>query len=312
MRSDALSVVSKLAASPNNVFTRSQAAGHHLDRKKVRRLIADGVLHEPWPNVLIAATPGSAPTWRQRMTAATLKGTVGSHRSGGRLHQFDGLDRFDVTEVSCVGVAPRLPGAVVHRVARLDPCDVVTVDGVRCTNVARTLTDLGSVCGPTTVERALDDVLRRDTNVRWLRETAERLRRPGQSGPFILLDLLSAFERRGTVRGSWFEGLLERCLDHPDLAGLVVQYELRDGEGKHIARFDLAIPEAKLGIEAHSRSHHFSAELEASDEHRDQAAAEVGWDVMYLGYTSLQSPSSVRDRVLKRVRMRRTQLGGCD
>src|SRR5690606_6644925 len=39
--------------------------------------------------------------------------------------------------------------------------------------------------------------------------------------------------------------------------------------------FDLAVPSAQLGIEGHSRRHHFGADGEASDEHRDNAAGRL-------------------------------------
>ena len=104
--------------------------------------------------------------------------------------------------------------------------------------------------------------------------------------------------------------MVELCLVHPELDGLVIQYELRNAEGGHVATFDLAVPDAMLGIEAHSREHHFGAENEASDEHRDNAAGVEAWDVMYLGYESVQSPSAVRDLVVARVRARRRLIGG--
>jgi hypothetical protein len=267
------------------------------------------MLHEPWPGVLIALPPGGVPTWLQLLTAATLRGGVASHLSAARLHGLDGCENAPALAVSTAVQVPRMDGVVRHRVAALDRCDQVTIGGVRCTGRARTLVDLGSTSDPVVLERAFDDAIRKGTNPRWLRATAERLRRPGQSGPLRLLWLIDRFEERGTVRGSWFEYLVEACLGHPELALLEQQHELRDDDGRLVARFDLALPDAKLGIEAHSKLHHYGAELEAGDEHRDHRASLLGWDVMYLGYASVQSPTTVRGMVLDRARVRRELLG---
>jgi hypothetical protein len=119
-----------------------------------------------------------------------------------------------------------------------------------------------------------------------------------------------ALERGGRVRDSWFEKLLELCLDDPMIGHFERQYELRDDDGRHVARFDLAVPDVKLGIEAHSREHHFGEEA------RRPATSTVtrrppssGWDVAYLGYSSLESPASVARRIARRVEVRRAQLG---
>lgn len=310
MRNDALRVVSMLAASSNNVFTRTQAAATGLDRRHVRRLIDTGVLHEPWPGILIALPPGGAPSWHQLCTGSTYKGAVASHRAAGRLHRLDGLERCDILETSADRGTPRLAGVMQHLASDLPRCDLVTVRGIHCTGIARTLTDLGSVAPIETVEQAFDDAVRRGANSRWLRDTAERLRRPGVAGPLVLLSLVDAFERRGTVRGSWFEKLLELALRHPELGDIVIQHRLERSDGTHVATFDLALPDAKLAIEAHSRTHHFTEADESSDEFRDHEASILDWDVMYIGYIATRRPEQALRMVLDRARTRRALLAG--
>lgn len=310
MRNDALRVVSTLAASSNNAFTRRQAAAAGLDRRQIRRLVDTGLLHEPWPGVLIALPNGGAPEWRHLCAGSTLKGSAASHRAAARLHRLDGLQDLSILETSSERAPTRMHGVVQHQVAHLSRSDLVRVDGVACTGLARTLVDLGSVCPADTVERAFDDALRRGTNPRWLRDTAERLRRPGQAGPLVLLGLVEAFERRGTVRGSWFEKLLELALDHPELRDITIQHRLERDDGSHVATFDLAVPDARLGIEAHSRLHHFNAPAESGDEFRDHEAGVQGWDVMYLGYSATRQPQQALSMVLDRVRTRRALLVG--
>lgn len=314
MRNDAVSVVSKLAASPNNVFTSAQAAAHSLDRRQLRSAIEHGLVVEPHRGVFIGHVPGGGPTWNQLLAAAVAAGdgnAAASHRAAARLHGFDGFEPETTLEASAEHPRLiRLGGVVGHRVRSLPRSDLVVVDGIRCTNVARTLVDLGAVVHEARVERAFDDAIRKGANPRWLRRTAERLVRPNVIGPALVLQLLDQHEKRGTVRGSWFERLVELCLVHPELDGLVIQYELRAGTGEHVATFDLAAPDAMLGIEAHSRLWHFAAEREAGDEHRDRAAGLESWDVMYLGYSEITSPTTVRDEVVARVRARRQLIAG--
>ena len=60
--------------SPNNAFTRRQAAASRIDSRQVRRLIDAKVLHEPWPGVLIALPPNGE-----------VAGRVFGSTGGGRL-----------------------------------------------------------------------------------------------------------------------------------------------------------------------------------------------------------------------------------
>jgi len=310
MRNDALRVVSELAASQHNVFTRAQAAHAGVNRRQLTQLVRTGLVSEPFPATFVV-TPTGEPTWKERARAATIasRPSALSDSAAARVLAFDGFLDHPSLEV-CVE-APRLvrlPGLTAHRVKQLDRCDVTNVDGIRVTNIARTLCDLGNSYEPLMVERALDHAVRNHANRQWIRRTAERLQRPGVSGPVMLLGLLDELEKRGRVRDSWFEKLVELCLDDPELSGLTRQHPLRDPTGKVVARFDLAIAEVRLGIEGHSRTHHFGRRAEASDERRDNEAAKLGWDVMYIGYGDIESPATVREDVRARFRVRRRDV----
>jgi len=168
------------------------------------------------------------------------------------------------------------------------------------------LADLGSVVGADRVLKALDDARRREVGLRWLRETAERLHRPGQRGTKVLLTLLDRIRHGDDVLpGSWFERLLEECLKHPDIPPLVRQFEIRDSQGRFIARTDLAIPELKLGFEAHSHRFHFGSGPEASDEWRDLSVAAAGWELAYLGWHAHLRSDQLVEMVRRIVQARR-------
>lgn len=93
-------------------------------------------------------------------------------------------------------------------------------------------------------------------------------------------------------------------LDHPDIPAIVPQYVLTNGAGMFVARIDLAIPAARLGIEGHSRKFHFGPILEAADEDRDLCAAACGWELIYLGWYAQRRPAEVVQLIAETCRRR--------
>ncbi len=312
MPDDAVGAVAELAASQHRVFTRPQAAAIDFDRARVATALDQGWLREPYPGVLVVV--GSRPDWGQQLMAATLAAGshgVASHRAAARLHGLDGFEASQTVEISVTrGHRWRHRDAtVVHHVAALDPADLVCVDGIACTGLARTLADLGSVVhDPLVVRRALTAARRRGVSLRWVRETAERLHRPGQRGTGLLLRHLAAVPCEGQVPQSWFEELVALCLADPKLPAIVPQYEIRDAAGRFVARVDLGLPAVRLGLEAHSRRFHFGPDVEALDEDRDLRAAACGWDLQYLGWYATRRPADVLAIVKQVVAARRREL----
>lgn len=71
------------------------------------------------------------------------------------------------------------------------------------------------------------------------------------------------------------------------LAPTAVQLVIRDGSQRHIARVDLAYPEAKLALE-YDGSQHADTRLADSDRERNLAA--LGWQVLRFTNAELQQP----------------------
>jgi hypothetical protein len=306
MRYDALGAVSSSAACRHGVVTRSEAALLGVHRNQVRRLLDAGLLTEPRAGVLVVSSV--PPTWEQRLAVAQAAGgdhAVASHRSAARVH---GLDGFQVASVLELVATRRLKvgtGVVIHQVAELERCDVLTLDGLRTTGMARTLADLGAVVAPDLVERALDDARRRRVSLRWIEQTARRLHRPGRAGPATLLRSIEAIQSGDVVRGSWFERVVELMLADPRIPPLTRQHVVTDAAGNHVATIDLAAPSIRLAIEAHSREFHFGRAAEAADEDRDHRLSVVGWDTTYLGYQSTRRPTETLELVARIVEERR-------
>jgi very-short-patch-repair endonuclease len=298
--------LSAVFAAQHALITREQAERCGLTRGMVVRRMAAGLLDEPAPGVRLVGAPG---TWEQRVMGVTLSSggrAVASHRCAAALHGMDGFSR------SMVEVSVARPGrlrrvdSIVHQTQTLAQQDLTTVAGIPVTGVARTLADLGSVVEPLLVERGLDDVRRRGLSLRWVQATAERLHRPGQAGTGVLLDLLEAAWAEPTVRGSWFERLVEACLRSPQLPPLVRQHRVYDGSGRLVGILDLAFPTLRLGVEAHSRRFHFGRLPEQADEDRDHRLARCGWEVLYVGWQSTKRPAELLALVVETAKHRRT------
>jgi len=75
-----------------------------------------------------------------------------------------------------------------------------------------------------------------------------------------------------------------------------------------VARFDLAMPDVRLGLEAHSREFHFGRDAEHRDEDRDHRIAALGWDTLYLGFAATRRPERTIQVVRDVVRARRELL----
>jgi hypothetical protein len=292
---DAWSAFTRLTATQHGVASRRQAREVGLDPKRVAARKRDHLLVEPVPGVLVV--PGMPSTFRQRLAIATFAGhgTVASHRSGVLLHELD--PQPAPVEVSVRrGRYPTIDGVVVHRATPFDGRDVTVVDGIPVTSIARTLCDLGAVLRQDEVERCLDAALRRGTSESWIRETLERVHRPGPSGTHTLARILADPRRSGGVPESWFERVVRRAVDAPDLPPIVLQHEVRHG-GRVIARFDAAFPAWRIAVEAHSAEWHDRPGRTWRDMERDNQVKALGWSVVYVTWSLARRPAEVLDLI---------------
>lgn len=301
--------VGDVAASHHAALSRSQAVASGLSPQQIRHEIERSVLRYSAPNVLVVH--GSPSTWKQRLTAATLTANqagVISHRSAARLHGLDGFDD-DLVELTVPrGRRISIPGVVVHQTG-LSCEHRLEVDGIPCTSLALTIIDLPQVVGDRQMERAIDDFQRKGNSLTWLEQVATELHRPGQRGTKFVLAEITRRRANGTVRGSWFEKLIQEAITSPKLPPLVQQYVIRDGGGDFIARVDLAFPSVRLGIEAHSRSFHTGPHAEIIDQRRENRAMVEGWQFLYMGWADRKSPAQARAFLEQVVARRRSDLG---
>ncbi|MEY2400669.1 MAG: hypothetical protein QOJ08_780 [Ilumatobacteraceae bacterium] len=295
----------EFAASHHGALTRSQAAERGISKRVVERLLRDESIDEPAPGVLVVR--GAPPTWRQRLYIATLAyngAGVAGFRSPAGLHGLDGYGPGPIELLLPSGRRSRLEGVIHHRgpMGEAHSNDFTVVDGIPCTGVARTLCDIGSVDSRDMVKAAFESAWRNGYSLTWLRQTAERLHRPGQRGTGVLLKLLDSAVSKAAPTESALESLLDRALD--GIPGLVRQHSIFDSTGVFVARVDFAIPQLKIAIEAHSRRYHFGHDREEADAVREANVQAEGWIVRYVTKSQASRRSAVRSSVLALVQAR--------
>jgi hypothetical protein len=301
--------MAEFAASRHGVVVRTQAASFGLTPRDIRVAKQDGWLTEPVRGVLVVG--GYPPTWEQKLAivcAGSVARPLVSFGAAGRVFDLDGLNaakpELTIVRPNHLNLAAAR-GIVIHQASVLDPSDRYERKGLPCTTLARTLADLGTTESKETVWRALIAARRiHRVNPMWLRQTAIRLHRPGQSGTGVLLEALQRWSVEGTIPVSWFEVLLRCMIHHPDIPALVPQYVITNDAGGFVARLDFGIPAARLGIEGHSRKFHFGPIMEAADEDRDLRVTACGWEVIYLGWYAQRRPAEVVELIAQTCRAR--------
>ncbi|MCU1394131.1 MAG: hypothetical protein JWM34_2559 [Ilumatobacteraceae bacterium] len=300
----------EFAAARHSTFMLSQAADHGVSRHDLARLVRDGAVARIRQSVYRFVDAPITPV--QILYVATLGvRAAGGALSAAAMHGLDGFVRFpERPQLLCHHAFPvRVPGAVVRSTLSLPRADVTTIDSVPCTTLARTACDLARFISHQQLVRVVDDIQRRGASMQWLVDRASRLQALGRRGP---TEVRAIAERRlagYVVPESWMERLLSRALRSPLLEGIVRQHELWTPEGAFVARFDLAVPWARLGIEGHSRSFHLGELVERYDEDRDMRAAQQGWEISYLGFAATRAPSEVCRSIEAIVRRRALDLG---
>lgn len=301
--------MAEFAVSHHGHVTRTQAAAFGFAPRDIHVAKELGWLTEPVRGVLVLR--GYPPTWEQRLAVATAASAANPLVSNGATARLFSLDGFQAAPEELTVLRPHrvnrhaTHGMIVHQTASLPEVDRYERDGLPCTSLARTLVDLGSTESSDKVWRALISARRlHRVNPLWLQQTAHRLHRPGQLGTGVLIRALHRWSLEGTLPDSWFEELLRRMLDHPDIPPIVPQFVLTNEAGVFIARIDLGIPAARLGIEGHSREFHFGPIREAADEDRDLRVTACGWELVYLGWYSQRRPDEVVELIAKSCQQR--------
>ncbi|HEY6740632.1 MAG TPA: type IV toxin-antitoxin system AbiEi family antitoxin domain-containing protein, partial [Actinopolymorphaceae bacterium] len=176
-----------LAVEHHGIFTRSQALDEGYSSKEIQHLLAIGAWHRLRVGIYVETA-----LWRQwdsrerhlaETRAALLRvadGAAASHVTAGVVHGFD-LHQPDLSWIHLTRPrrhSARKEAGIDHHVGRLDPHEVVDVDGIAVTSPARTVVDIAASssfeAGLVTADSALrkglhpDDLRRQfETQVEW-------------------------------------------------------------------------------------------------------------------------------------------------
>lgn len=188
----------QLMATQHGVATTAQARRLGVSRRVQQRLLTDGTLWAPCPDVL--GVGGVPLTFERRAMAAALsRGVLAiSHGAAARLHGLDGFGEYadvDVLAVRGAHLHDQL-GATVHRTRGAVHEYLTTVEGIPVLSIAATLTLLAPTVGAHQMATALESAIRRGVEVDELRDVAAAWRRRGRAGPPVLTHLLTVRELR--------------------------------------------------------------------------------------------------------------------
>jgi len=287
-----------LMSRQHSVVTTRQARRAGLNWRVQQRLIEEGVLTMPHPQVLQAC--GVPATYETRaMAAALAPGAVAiSHGAAARLHGLDGFDRYATIDV--IGRHGTLiearEGMIVHVTRGSVTDDVVTCNAIPTLSIAATLALLAPSAGIGRTARALDSALRLGVDASELRSVAKRWQRRGRSGPPALRMLLGERVDQQLPR-SWFQRLAKRVLAEQRIR-LVDEYPVRDERGVLLAELDLADPVRRVGVECQSWRWHATPAAQHRDARRRGMLRMLGWEIVDVWWSDLRQ----LDRVLAELR----------
>ena len=188
---------------------------------------------------LVARIPGTATTPEQCIAAAVLAvggGAVASHRSAVRLW---GAARPDDDPVDILTCDPRrgvaLDGVVLHRTIDLDHLVPQRRFGIPCTNILRTLVELGAVDAPGVVEAVGHAIAAKLADLRALEVALSVHSRPGRAGVVALRQAIDTFSIDAKPADSILEAAMARLVTryhlpavrfHPVIEGWEVDFHV--------------------------------------------------------------------------------------
>jgi hypothetical protein len=270
-------------------------AMHHLDSLGIEewqrhRLLESGAMvRTRYGAYRVAGAPTS---WKGELLGACWAGgtrALASHRSAVAVRDLPGGEQA-LQEVLC----PRWRRArhdtlIVHESKRIDPVDMTVVDGIPATTVERTLVDLGAVCSPLVVERAVEDAVRRElTTFDALHATVARLGRQGRNGAGVLRGILDEYEADRRLTASVRERMMLQIFRKHGLPKPVSQYVIRQN-GLFIARADAALPQYKISFEYQSYQWHLGKRAIERDNRRRRKLQAVQWTEIGVTAADLRS-----------------------
>jgi very-short-patch-repair endonuclease len=284
-----------LAERQHGVFSFVQGTELLGSQRQLDNLMGRGVIERWLPEVY--RVRGTAPSWRMRVSAATLSvpGSQASHRCASMLREVGDfpLGRPEILVERWARRHRHHHSIIVHETKDLVGADFDVVDGIPCTSLVRTLVDLPAVTDEFRAGLALDRAFRRDNAI--LARVAARhqeVARRGRNGTVKLRRLLKERGMLGDKVDSGFERHALRLVRSGGLPEPVLQHQVRNGD--FVAYLDLAWPEHMVAMECDSVEYHFGIAAFEHDRRRRRQLLALGWKILEYTFKDVtQRPAMV-------------------
>lgn len=280
------------ARARHGIITLDQSG---MSRSAWYRAIEAGTLIQVHPHV--ARLPGTADTPEQRILAGVAAvGTDGlaSHRSAARLW---GIPRADADPVDVIdarnGTQAQLDGVVVHRPVDRRRLAPQRRFGIPCTNVLRTLADLGAVDPTGVIDGVGHAIALRLADLNALEATARDHARQGRPGIPALRHAIDHWSIDTKPADSILEAAMARLVRRHGLAPVEFHPVI---EGYEV---DFRVQDTPVILECDGWTHHgLDRRGFERDRTRDADLVAAGWIVVRFTYRAITvRPSAVARRI---------------
>lgn len=224
---------------------------------------------------------------RRHLALLAVEGSRLTHESAAELARLDGIRRGLVV-VSTTHRHRYVPpdDVVVHRLDDLLPSHLATVGGFPTTTVPRTIVDLAAVTTDLRLQRAIESAITaHQASFSSLADVLRQVRRQGKTGVTRLVRVLDRLDGEAPP-ASVLERHLALVVRRAGLRG-VRQFPLPWAAEPVDGCVDLAVPSAKLLVEADGRRWHARLDAMARDRRRDRVALAAGWVTVRFVYRDL-------------------------
>ena len=274
---------------------------------ELRRMTREGEATRVRPGAyLIGSGTEDAPTTHRRMVQGTLPrvgpDSVVSHSSAAVLHGLPVWDRY-LTQVHLTrarGYGGRKLRWTHLHVAPIDGFETANVDGIRCTGMARTVTDLARTLPTRQAVAAGDRALVLGLDQSSLTLALARAKGwPGIRRARRVIEFLDA--RSESPGESHSRVVLSEIGREPSH----LQYEVRDPLGRVVARTDFCWDDQRTIGEFDGRIKYGKdlnpgqdiEEVLFEEKRREDAIRDLGWQVVRWTWRDLAAPGQLRNRI---------------
>jgi len=245
--------LAQLAAGRAGTFHRSEATARGLSDRQIQDRLAAGMWAQVLPRVYRSA---GTPITPEMMRFAALqwagKGTALAAMSAAMMWELDRVVEEKPEVVVPQKRSPRSDLVVVHRDPNLNEADITEINGLRCTTMARTISDLAARLDAEVLEMAIESARRtHGTEIAALRHGMRS--GTGHPGSAKLREILDALD--GSIAcESVLEVKVARLLRAARMPEPVKQYRVRIFG--RLYRLDFAWPRLRVALECDGRAFH--------------------------------------------------------